>query len=616
MLDDMVDFSAELEAFNAGAMDLDTLRAKFAAFLNEFPGQRETLSTLLADRFHDGSLSPQAFAALSAVAQKPEEPFPDVSDKTVIRPREIPPLPTAGKVLNNRFVLEDELGRGGMGIVYKARDLRKEEARDRDMYVAVKVLNADFKQFPDACIDLQRECKKAQRLAHPNIVTVYDFDRDDDIFYMTMEILEGESLEQLMKRLRPGGMPFKTALPIIRGMVQGLSYAHELGIVHSDFKPGNVFVLNQGGKAKILDFGLATAARRPGQNVGNVSLYVRSWEGLTPAYASPEMCDRVEGKDGDDIDSDPADDIYGLACVVYELLAGQHPFAQIQANLARNQQLTPKPIATIRRRQNAALVRALSFDRRERTPTAEQFFAELAEDAGFSRKKVVAGVVGLLLVLLLMGGAYYFFAAPDKRPPVQAPVPVAGQTDAAAVVPAVEKTMLPSPAAEFAPAVEPEPAPEPAPAAPPELVHEAVPDTEMKAVSAAVLPPVASEISPELQARIEALLGKAEQEFSEGRLVTPDRENACINYQAILDIDPENQSAQAGLVRVLESLQQAVLRTLERDDFCQVLPEVQSSLAKVESALHYYAGNYQLQDLKQRILEKVDDCLLQSMSND
>jgi serine/threonine protein kinase len=92
-----------------------------------------------------------------------------------------------GAVINKRFVIEQVLGRGGMGVVYRAKDLRKEETGDRDPYVALKVLSDEFRLDPRMVVALQREARKAQTLAHPNIATVYDFDRDDDIVYLTME---------------------------------------------------------------------------------------------------------------------------------------------------------------------------------------------------------------------------------------------------------------------------------------------------------------------------------------------------------------------------------------------------------------------------------------------
>jgi len=111
---------------------------------------------------------------------------------------------SVGKLLKGRFLLERELGRGGMGVVYLARDERKVEARDRDPYVAVKVLNDEFRRHPDSLIALQREARRAQRLAHDNIVHVYDFDKDGTIVFMTMEYIDGTDLRTLIRE-RPSG---------------------------------------------------------------------------------------------------------------------------------------------------------------------------------------------------------------------------------------------------------------------------------------------------------------------------------------------------------------------------------------------------------------------------
>src|SRR5690606_6454115 len=106
-----------------------------------------------------------------------------------------------GSVLKGRFRLEEVIGQGGMGAVYKAVDLLKVEARDRNPYIAVKLLIGDFKEHPEAFIALQRESAKAQRLAHPNIATVYDFDRDGETVYMTIELMVGAELAKYIKKL-------------------------------------------------------------------------------------------------------------------------------------------------------------------------------------------------------------------------------------------------------------------------------------------------------------------------------------------------------------------------------------------------------------------------------
>ncbi|RMD66157.1 serine/threonine protein kinase, partial [Candidatus Parcubacteria bacterium] len=198
----------------------------------------------------------------SEILQSPEHPSnSEMMTRVASPPNRIFREPHEGDILKNRFVLEKLIGRGGMGAVFKARDLRKEEARDREPFVAVKVLSGDIRNYPDAFIALQREAKKAQKLAHPNIVIVYDFDRDGGTAYMTMELLEGESLADIIRR-HPHGLPLKEALPIIRGIVEGLDYAHRQGIVHADLKPSNVYV-TRSGVVKVLDFGIARVLRKP-----------------------------------------------------------------------------------------------------------------------------------------------------------------------------------------------------------------------------------------------------------------------------------------------------------------------------------------------------------------
>src|SRR5262249_14109518 len=110
-----------------------------------------------------------------------------------------------GSVVKSRFVLDTLIGKGGMGLVFSAIDRRKEEARDPNPRVALKVLSADFQRHPQAFIALQREARKAQTLAHPNVVTVFDFDRDHDTVFMTMELLKGRSLDSLVREVKGKG---------------------------------------------------------------------------------------------------------------------------------------------------------------------------------------------------------------------------------------------------------------------------------------------------------------------------------------------------------------------------------------------------------------------------
>jgi len=140
--------------------------------------------------------------------------------------------------------------------------LRKQEAQDRFPYVAVKILNEDFKQHPQALQALQRESAKAQDLAHPNVVTVFDFDRDGDNVFMTMEFLEGESLDKFVKRHVLQGISTDKAIDIVRSLADGLAYAHAKGVLHRDLKPSNVMI-GQFGETYIVDWGLARVLGRP-----------------------------------------------------------------------------------------------------------------------------------------------------------------------------------------------------------------------------------------------------------------------------------------------------------------------------------------------------------------
>ena len=315
---------------------------------------------------------------------------------------------TPGMVLKKRFVLENIIGSGGMSVVFKARDLRKEEAHDINPFVAMKVLGGDFKRHPDAFIVMQRESRKSQSLAHPNIVTVHDFDRDGNTVFMTMECLEGETLDKLIAK-HPAGMRLDLALPVINGMVQALAYAHAKNIIHSDFKPGNVFCTEEG-TVKVLDFGIARAMRATDDdNTGQDDFDPVSLGALTLGYASYEM---FKGRE-----ADPRDDIYALACVTYELLSGRHPFDKTPADRAYDEQREPTRLPGLSRRQWAALKRALAFKREARTPDVKTFFNGLNPQ----RPSQIGGyAMGAALTLAIAGGAFVYYTAglPETPAPV------------------------------------------------------------------------------------------------------------------------------------------------------------------------------------------------------
>lgn len=277
-----------------------------------------------------------------------------------------------GTVLRDRFVIEEAVGEGGMGLVFRARDRRREEANDRNPYVAIKVLGDDFKTHPDSLIALQREARRMQQLSHPNIASVYDFDRDDTHVFLVMELLEGESLDRLLARHAGEGLPLDQARKVIEGAGGALRHAHSRGLVHSDFKPANVFVTRTG-EIKVIDFGIARIAKDATQ-VGDAAYTLFDAGKLgayTNSYASPEQM--LEGSV-----PDPKDDIYALGLVAYEALAGKHPFGRKSAIDAKFRGLTVEPLQVLNEQQNAVLASALDFDREKRLGDILEFVRTLA----------------------------------------------------------------------------------------------------------------------------------------------------------------------------------------------------------------------------------------------
>src|SRR5471030_1660009 len=338
-----------------------------------------------------------------------------------------------GDTLNGRFVLEECLGVGGMGTVYKALDLRKLEASDRRPYIAIKVLNLQFRGNPKSLIALQREAKKAQALGHRNIVTVYDFDRDGPVVYLTMEYLSGKPLSRILRAPEFKGMPYAEALPIFKGMANALAYAHERGFVHCDFKPANVF-LTDTAEVKVIDFGIARVFQRPEEETDATIFDPGSLGALTPAYASPEMLEHRE--------PDPRDDIYALGCTTYELLTGRHPFGRVPATQARSSGLKPQRPDGLGTRQWRALRTSLAFEREARMPTVTQFLQEFGDTqkrSGMSGAAVKAAVSAAALAVVAAGG--YFYASSHRTaPPEQVAVvsdKVAAAPPAMPVVPAL-----------------------------------------------------------------------------------------------------------------------------------------------------------------------------------
>ncbi|WP_076417994.1 serine/threonine-protein kinase [Colwellia sp. UCD-KL20] len=251
-----------------------------------------------------------------------------IDDKTLVAGVDTNPktieINLIGKCLKERYVIESKLGSGGMSDIYRAKDLKLESAGVAEPYVAIKVLLQQFSATPEAKQVLVKEAHQTQQLSHPNIIRVYDVDSQDNFHFIIMEWLDGETLEQVIKRSKPLGIPFKGAYKIAEQIANALSYAHNLGIVHTDLKPSNI-ILTRKGDIKVFDFGVAQSFQL---NIDKYALQnheqLSPLSGYTPAYASYEQLK----------DKPPcvADDVYAFSCIVYELLSSKHPYQRITAD--------------------------------------------------------------------------------------------------------------------------------------------------------------------------------------------------------------------------------------------------------------------------------------------
>jgi len=318
-----------------------------------------------------------------------------------------------GYRLRERYELDEMIGQGAMGQVWRAKDLLGEEARDRDPYVAVKVLNSDFQSRPDAFIALHREATRAQKLAHPNIVTVYVFDRDERSgrAFIAMELLEGRPLDQVLRKSGPSGLPPDQAMPLIKGMAEGLAYAHRKGIVHSDFKPANVF-LTADGAPKILDFGIARAVQIADEVAGVPvpdSLRERhddgGFQGYTVNYAAPEALSGAPPS--------TSEDVFALGIVAYEIVSGKHPFRRMSALEARSAGLTIPPLRGLKRRECNAIERALAYDPTQRFADAGAFLRQLQ-----GTPRVQRALAAAVAVLLVTAGILWYRDYQQSQPRV------------------------------------------------------------------------------------------------------------------------------------------------------------------------------------------------------
>lgn len=391
----MSPFTSALRSFQSGRLTLEELLSEiYRQLATEKASPTALLEALEAQRLAQPLPSGAHEAILNRIVNWPQDPTVITGSPEAQKGNR---LPVAGDVLQGRFSLVKLIGEGGMSRVFKAIDLRRVEAGAADPYIAVKVLTEPFSEYFGSITSLQREAHKLQNLAHPNIVRVIDCDRDGQTVFMTMEHLAGESLQQKLRARGASGIDRSAAESVVIAAAKALEYAHDNHIVHGDLKPGNIIITAQGA-VKVIDFGMARFLSRPGDTQEHPDIRPGQVpKAVTPRYASPQL---LAGQD-----PKPTDDVYALACIAYELLSGKHPFARNgEPGMSDRRRQPPRPPGMPAQRY-ATLVKALAFDRKDRTATVRQFLAEFtAKHRGFRVKPWVW--IGMALIIVALGALY------------------------------------------------------------------------------------------------------------------------------------------------------------------------------------------------------------------
>lgn len=233
----------------------------------------------------------------------------------------IGPLPD---VLHGRYRIERLLGVGGMGAVYLARDLLREQFGDPEPWIALKTLSEEFSEYPDAHALLYSEFALTARLRHRHIVRLFGFEVDQDSrrAFITLERLNGPTLDQVLVE-HPTGVPWPLLREIAVPLLEALQYSHTAGALHGDIKPSNIILTEDG--LRLFDYGLG----QPLHDLlpGLPRLARHRFAAWTPRYAAPELLDGHE--------LTATADVFAVGCVLHELAAGEHPFRRLSAKQAK-----------------------------------------------------------------------------------------------------------------------------------------------------------------------------------------------------------------------------------------------------------------------------------------
>jgi len=362
---------------------LQEVEVAMKTLLSGGAGREADIRSVLRKRLADGKLRNESFqlvqnmldqilgehaAAATAANDEPDEfvittVIPDDSGGSNTGGNRL----QVGSVLRDRFLLQEKVSGSSLGDVYKALDRRLAESGGEQPAVAIRVLTAQLARNSKALRALQQEAAKWRCLSHPNIVGFIDLDREDEVYFIVMEWLEGEPLASRLDGHSGNSLDPDAAFDIVGQIGRALDYAHRCGVVHADVKPGNI-IITPSGQAKLLDFGVARIRQK--KHEGEPDFDPGVLDAKTPAYSSMQV---LTGED-----PVPADDVFSLACLLYRLLAGYRVFGPRNAAEAAADGMEPQRLQGLSDSQWSALRKALAYSRVSRFASPSAFLKALA----------------------------------------------------------------------------------------------------------------------------------------------------------------------------------------------------------------------------------------------
>lgn len=408
LADELAAIDNRLQSMADDVFMLADIQEGIGALLSSDGGNEAEIRRVLQERYESGDLRKETFQLVKSMldgyvteklptspsgtgtlvlpaSELPPQPEPvsapdpapadeDSFGATTVLPTDILPVNDAearvqvGSILRDRFLLQQKISGGSMGVVYKALDRRLAEAGSDQNSVAIKILSPALAADGHALRALQQEAAKTRCLVHPNIVRFVDLDRDDDLYFLILEWLEGRTLADILDSPDARSIDRDAAFRIVHQVGDALDYAHRCGIVHADVKPGNIMIMPNG-DAKLFDFGVARIRQQHSEADFDPGIL----GAITPAYASLQVLGGEEPV--------ASDDVFSLACLFYRLVAGYRVFGPRNAAEASKAGMQPQRPQGIDDAQWAALKKALSYSRVTRFDSVSEFVDALGTRA-------------------------------------------------------------------------------------------------------------------------------------------------------------------------------------------------------------------------------------------